>query len=225
TLRCESADDHVVLDSATQTNLDLVESPGARDTSLLAVLDRTVTPMGGRKLRSWILQPLRDLKELNHRQQMIADLLHESDLLGSLRHTLKSIRDVERAAGRLSQVSGNARDLVTLKNSLQQIPELKEELQKLIERVNFGKSDSPVEAAVPAALRAGVAELRATRPPLQECQSLAKHLQNDIAEMPELAAKLKNALFDDAPLALKEGGIFHDGFDPQLDELRNASRE
>src|SRR6266550_2464795 len=127
-LRCESADDHVVLDAATQTNLDLVESRGARDTSLLAVLDRTVTPMGGRKLRSWILQPLRDLSELNRRQQMIADLLHESDLLGSLRHSLKSIRDIERAAGRLSQASGNARDLVTLKNALQQIPGLKREL-------------------------------------------------------------------------------------------------
>ncbi|PYM10397.1 MAG: DNA mismatch repair protein MutS, partial [Verrucomicrobia bacterium] len=113
-LRCESANDHVVLDAATQTNLDLVESRGARDTSLLAVLDRTMTPMGGRKLRSWILQPLRDLNELNCRQQMIADLLHESDLLGSLRSALKSIRDVERAAGRLSQASGNARDLVTL---------------------------------------------------------------------------------------------------------------
>src|ERR1700704_4008088 len=59
-LRCESANDHVVLDAATQINLDLVESRGARDTSLLAVIDRTVTPMGGRKLRSWILQPLRD---------------------------------------------------------------------------------------------------------------------------------------------------------------------
>src|SRR4029453_8503209 len=125
TLRCESADDHVVLDAATQTNLDLVESRGARDTSLLAVLDRTVTPMGGRKLRSWILQPLRDLSELNRRQRMIADLLHESDLLGSLRHSLKSIRDIEPAAGRLSQASGKARALVTLTTALQQIPGLK----------------------------------------------------------------------------------------------------
>jgi DNA mismatch repair protein MutS len=228
-LRCESADDHVVLDAATQTNLDLVESRGARDTSLLAVLDRTVTPMGGRKLRSWILQPLRDLDELNCRQQMIADLLHESDLLGSLRSALKSIRDVERAAGRLSQASGNARDLVTLKNSLQQIPGLKAELGKLIERIEFGKgSGAPprdalnsVEAAVPAATE------QATRLPPQEhsAESLAHHLQNEIAEMPELAAKLQRAVVDDAPLALKEGGIFRDGFDAQLDELRNASRD
>ena len=226
TLRCESADDHVVLDAATQTNLDLVESRGARDTSLLAVLDRTVTPMGGRKLRSWILQPLRDLSELNRRQQMIADLLHESDLLGSLRHSLKSIRDIERAAGRLSQASGNARDLVTLKNALQQIPGLKTELAKLTERINFGKSDSSAEAAVSAAGRAEVAELQATRlSPQPQQESLVERLQNEIAKMPELAAKLQAALVDDAPLALKEGVIFRDGFDRQLDELRNASRE
>jgi DNA mismatch repair protein MutS len=226
TLRCESADDHVVLDAATQTNLDLVESRGARDTSLLAVLDRTVTPMGGRKLRSWILQPLRDLSELNRRQQMIADLLHESDLLGSLRHSLKSIRDIERAAGRLSQASGNARDLVTLMNALQQIPGLKTELAKLTERINFGKSDSSAEAAVSAAGPAEVAELQATRlSPQPQQESLSERLQNEIAEMPELAAKLQTALVDDAPLALKEGGIFRDGFDPQLDELRDASRE
>jgi len=229
TLRCESAHDHVVLDAATQTNLDLVESRGARDTSLLAVLDRTVTPMGGRKLRSWILQPLRDLTELNRRQQMIADLLHESDLLGSLRHALKSIRDIERAAGRLSQASGNARDLITLKNAFQQIPGLKTELAKLTERVNFGKGDSSVEAAVSAAVRAGVAELQPTRLPPQGktefAESLVDRLQSEIHEMPELASKLEKALLDDAPLALKEGGIFRDGFDPRLDELRNASRD
>src|SRR5437763_14544375 len=178
-LRCESANDKVVLDAATQTNLDLVESRGARDTSLLAVLDRTMTPMGGRKLRRWILQALRDSHERNCRQQMIADLLHEADLLGSLRSALKSIRDAERAAGRLSQASGNARDLVTLKNSLQKLPELKRELGKLIERINFGRASSPVEAGVsPAAFP----QEQPTRLPLQtqSHQSLANRLQNEI---------------------------------------------
>src|SRR6267143_2893068 len=223
-LRCDARDDYVMLDAATQVNLELVESRGSRNTSLLAALDRTVTPMGGRKLRSWILQPLRDLHELNCRQQMIADLLHESDLLGSLRSALKSIRDVERAAGRLSQASGNARDLVTLKNSLQQIPELKAELGKLIERVNFGRASSPVEEGVSPAT---FSQERPTPLPLQtqSSQSLANRLQNEIAEMPELAAKLQGAVVDDAPLALKEGGIFRDGFDAQLDEFRNASRD
>ncbi|MGZ5537102.1 MAG: MutS N-terminal domain-containing protein, partial [Chthoniobacterales bacterium] len=66
-LRCDVAGEHVVLDLATQAHLELVASRGARDTSLLAALDRTVTPMGGRKLRAWILQPLRTLPELERR--------------------------------------------------------------------------------------------------------------------------------------------------------------
>jgi DNA mismatch repair protein MutS len=204
-LRCDVSEEFVTLDAATQTNLELVESRSARDTSLLAVLDRTLTPMGGRRLRAWILQPLRDLTELNCRQQMIAHLLHEPDLLGSIRAELKSIRDLERAAGRLSQASGNARDLVALKFSLEQIPKLKGELAKLIERVEFGTNSSGPAAA--------------------ERQSLARRLQNEIHEMPALAAKLSRALVDDPPLALKEGGIFRDGHDVDLDELRNGSRE
>src|SRR6478672_43580 len=142
-LRCDAPADHVLLDSATQANLELVESRGARDASLLSVLDRTITPMGARKLRAWILQPLRSLTELQRRQQMVGQLLQESDLLGSIRAELKSIRDIERAAGRLSQASGNARDLVALKTSLQQIPTLKRELGKLIDRIEFGRARPP----------------------------------------------------------------------------------
>ncbi|MDQ6914097.1 MAG: DNA mismatch repair protein MutS, partial [Verrucomicrobiota bacterium] len=138
-LRCDVAGEHVVLDLATQANLELVASRNARDTSLLAALDRTVTPMGGRKLRAWILQPLRTLPELLRRQQMIEDLLGASELLASLRAALKSVRDLERAIGRLSQVSGNARDLVALRTSLEQIPALKRELKKLSDRACFGK--------------------------------------------------------------------------------------
>jgi DNA mismatch repair protein MutS len=203
-LKCDAPSDYVLLDAATQTNLELVESRGARDTSLLAVLDRTITPMGARKLRSWILQPLRDLTELRCRQQMIADLLQEPDLLSSIREELKSIRDVERAVGRLSQASGNARDLVALKNSLEQIPKLKAELQKLLDRLAFGAN-------------------RVNEP--GEVELLAQRLQNEIQEMPALAEKLAKALVDDPPMALKEGGIFRDGYDVDLDELRNASRD
>src|SRR6202035_2497556 len=161
-LRCDAPSDYVLLDAATQTNLELVESRSARDISLLAVLDRTVTPMGARKLRSWILQPLRDLTELGCRQQMIADLLQEPDLLDSIRTELKSIRDIERAVGRLSQASGNARDLVALKTSLQQIPKLKAELQKLIERTEFGRGRSKKEG---------------------EVELLAQRLQNEIQQL------------------------------------------
>src|SRR5579864_9382041 len=203
-LKCDAPSDYVLLDAPTQANLELVESRGARDTSLLAALDRTATPMGARKLRSWILQPLRDLTELGCRQQMIADLLQEPDLLGSIRTELKAIRDIERAAGRLSQASGNARDLVALKASLAQIPKLKAELQQLLDRLAFGTN-------------------RANKP--AEIELLAQRIQNEIHEMPALAEKLSKAVVDDPPLALKDGGIFRDGYDADLDQLRNASRD
>jgi len=229
-LRCDTPAHYVVLDAATQTNLELVESRSARDISLLAVLDRTITPMGGRKLRAWILQPLRNLAELECRQQIIADLLQEPDLLASLRASLKSIRDIERAAGRLSQASGNARDLVALKTSLQQIPKLKGELQQLIERSNFGRARpepvlseaeggaprESVEAAVSAAV---LSAEQAARLPLQ------RRLQSEIQQMPELAEKLTRAVVEGPPLTLKEGGIFRDGYDVDLDQLRQASRD
>src|SRR5712692_1939234 len=201
-LRCDAPGDYVLLDAATQTNLELVESRNARDTSLLAALDRTVTPMGARKLRAWILQPLRDLTQLECRQQMIVDLLQEPDLLASIRTELKAIRDIERAVGRLNQASGNARDLVALKTSLQQIPTLKAELAKLIERAEFG-----------------------TGRDARRGKKLVERLQEEIKEMPALAEKLTKALVDDPPLALKEGGIFRDRYDVDLDALRQGSRD
>ena len=203
-LRCDAPSDHVLLDAATQTNLELVESRSSRNTSLLAVLDRTITSMGARKLRAWILQPLRNLVELERRQQMIANLLQEADLLAALRASLKLIRDIERAVGRLSQASGNARDLVALKISLEQIPKLKSELQRLLDRLAFGATRINENGNV---------------------ELLAQRLQNDLREMPELAAKLTRAVVDDPPLALKEAGIFRDGYDVDLDALRRASRE
>src|SRR4029434_8791729 len=145
-------------------------------------------------------------------QQMIGQLLQESDLLGSIRAELKSIRDIERAAGRLSQASGNARDLVALKLSLQQIPALKRELAKLIERIEFGRARPPGAPIV--AESGGFGE-----------PALPEQLQKAIREMPALAEKLANALLDDPPLAVKEGGIFRDGHDANLDALRQASRE
>ncbi len=218
-LRCDAPSDHVLLDSATQANLELIESRGAREACLLSVLDRTITPMGARKLRSWTLQPLRDLTELQRRQQAVADLLQEPDLLASIRAEFKSIRDIERAAGRLSQASGNARDLVALKTSLQQIPKVKTVLEELIGRIDFGRTGSPSSPNPAGAAVSAADDLtrQATRLPLQ--------LQREIQEMPELAEKLADALVDDPPLTVKEGGIFRDGFDPDLDALRQGSRE
>ena len=191
---------YLTVDAASQANLELVASRGARNMSLLHALDRTITAMGGRLLRHWILHPLRELAPLVARQQTIADLLGDAFLLSKLREALRGIRDIERTLGRLSASSGNARDLQALKTSLEQIPELRNHLAALLESRRFGAP----ECAAP---------------------SLATQIHAGIAEFPELAAELARALVDEPPIAIKEGGMIRDGFDPRLDELRAACRE
>ncbi len=189
----------MVVDAATQANLELVEARGGgKDTSLLGALDRTVTPMGARKLRDWILHPVCRLDLLTQRQELIGRLLQEPYLLGKLRETLRSIRDVERTVGRLTQTGGNARDLLVLRTALEQIPPLHADLQAL------------AEAGAPEG-----------NPTLE----LAREIQANLHELPHLVELLTRAIIDEPPIDSKEGGIFRDGYSPALDELRSAARE
>ena len=130
-LSVRNAADHVLIDSASQANLDLVESRSGKQHTLLGVLDRTSTPMGARKLRDWILHPLRDLAALTARLDLVDSLLAEPYPLTKLRDSLKSIRDIERTTGRLSQGAGNARDLKSLQTSLEHIPNLRADLSSI----------------------------------------------------------------------------------------------
>jgi len=206
----------MVLDAATQENLELVRARGGgRDTSLLAALDRTITPMGARKLRDWILHPLCELGVLNSRQQMIADLIAEPFILGQIRETLKSVRDIERTIGRLAQTGGNARDLLVLRSGLEQVPALKNDLAALSPSASPSSSSS---ASLPAA-KEGEEDEEA------EGESLAGVLARDLHDLPHLVELLAKSLVDEPPAETKEGGIFRDGYFPQLDELRSASRE
>ncbi|MGJ8696013.1 MAG: DNA mismatch repair protein MutS [Verrucomicrobiaceae bacterium] len=131
TLSVRDTADYVLIDTASQTNLDLVDSRSGKQHTLLGVLDRTSTPMGARKLRDWILHPLRDLNALTSRLDLVDSLLAEPYLLTKLRDSLKNIRDIERTTGRLSQGSGNARDLKSLQTSLERIPDLRADLKAL----------------------------------------------------------------------------------------------
>jgi len=133
-LAVRNGSDHVIIDASSQRNLDLVDSPTGRQHSLLGALDRTATPMGARKLRDWILHPLHDLALLTSRQDLIEAFLAEPFLMGQCREQLKGIRDIERTTSRLSQNSGNARDLMSLLTSLLQIPNLRSHLEALNEQ-------------------------------------------------------------------------------------------
>ena len=182
--------DFVLIDSASQLNLDLVDSRSGKQHTLLGVLDRTSTPMGARKLRDWILHPLRNLSELTARLDLVDSLLAEPYLLTKLRDSLKQIRDIERTTGRLSQGSGNARDLKSLQVSLERIPDLKADL-----------------ASLPSA-----------------DSDLKSQISDLIQEFPDLVKTLQDALVDEPPAQLRDGGIIRDGYSEALDELRDASR-
>ena len=114
----------LILDAATQSHLELVQSRAGRQMTLLGALDTTRTPMGARLLRDWILHPLRNAEAIERRQEAIAALLDNAMLLGDLRSRLADIHDIERATSRLGGPSGNARDLAALSESLALLPPL-----------------------------------------------------------------------------------------------------
>ena len=117
---------YLVIDHQTRRNLEITQTQrdGTYNGSLLWALDRTVTAMGGRTLRRWLLQPLLDVKGIQSRQETIQELLQDGNLRQMLQHKLKQIYDLERLAGRAGSGTANARDLVALADSFLRLPDL-----------------------------------------------------------------------------------------------------
>jgi DNA mismatch repair protein MutS len=117
----------MTLDPFTRRNLELVETVRDRTKkgSLLWMLDKTVTSMGGRLLRRWIDKPLMDKAHIERRLEAVGTLYHQLIVREDMRDRLKDVYDLERLVGRISFGSANARDLIALKSSLGQVPELK----------------------------------------------------------------------------------------------------
>ncbi|MGB3136258.1 MAG: DNA mismatch repair protein MutS [Nodosilinea sp.] len=117
---------YLVIDHQTRRNLEITQTArdGTYNGSLLWALDRTVTAMGGRTLRRWLLQPLLDVNGIQQRQATITELLQDGNLRQMLQHKLKQIYDLERLAGRAGSGTANARDLVALADSCLRLPEL-----------------------------------------------------------------------------------------------------
>ena len=118
------SNDFMHLDAATQRSLELVEPlrQGKGGVSLLSVLDHTITPMGHRQLRQWVLRPLLDLQAISARQDGVAFFLEDGLLRGQLRKALRGVGDLERLAGRLESDNAQPRDLVTLRTTLAALP-------------------------------------------------------------------------------------------------------
>lgn len=123
---------YMALDINARRNLEITEK--LRDKSkkgtLLWVLDKTATSMGGRLLRRWLNNPLIDVNQINKRLDAVAELKDNIILRGDLTDALKKVYDIERLAGKISYGSANGRDLISLKSSAKQLPEIKKILSQ-----------------------------------------------------------------------------------------------
>ena len=134
------ADRYLWVDEMTRRNLELVEPlrSGARGVTLLEAIDRTVTPMGARLLRRWVLSPLRDVAAINDRLDAVETALRNPRPREVARNALDGVRDIERLAGRAAAGRATPRDLGALRDSFVRLPSVAEALVGLSDRRTVG---------------------------------------------------------------------------------------
>ena len=210
--------DYLVLDTATLRHLEILaplHEHQPRTASLYGALHRTVTPMGARRLRDWLSQPLAAVAPIRRRQEAVQAFVEDPAALERFRAQVVQVRDLERMLGRLSAGSGNARDLIALRVALEQLPALHGALLELAARCSARPPDAIRELPIVGGNQNGAEPLPA---------GLVGELTAQVTEQPGLVELLARAIVDDPPLSLKEGGIIRDGFDTALDEFRAATR-
>jgi DNA mismatch repair protein MutS len=180
--------DYMMLDSSTKRNLEIsyTMQEGKREGSLISILDRTETAMGGRLLKKWINAPLRKIEQIKQRQESIEEFFNNKALRKNLKAELKEIGDIERLISKVCTGRANPRELIYLKTSLKKIPLLKQLLDQT-------ESDN------------------------------LQRINNRLNELNNVVDKLEVSIADNPPLSITEGGIIREGFNPELDELRDIS--
>ncbi len=181
--------DSMILDAITLRNLDVFQSSGmdhSAKRSLIGVIDQTVTGMGARMLRTWLLRPSMRRSEIETRTRAITEL-NDSFVRDSIKVLLREIVDIERLVGRLNLGTATARDLVSLSNSLSKLPDINAILQD---------SNS----------------------------ILLQVLAENTFELPELKRLIDNAIDEEPPVNIADGGTIKKGFNSELDELREISK-
>jgi len=180
--------EYMILDHSTKRNLEITYTmqEGIREGSLISILDKTETAMGGRLLKKWISAPLRTLEQILQRQNSVEELYKEKKFRKDLTEHLKEIGDLERLISRVSTGRATPRELIAVKTSLKKIPFIKEILKHF--KINTIK------------------QIEASLEPL-----------NDIVE------KINEAIVDNPPNQITDGGIIRSGFSAELDELRDIA--
>ena len=181
---------YMVLDSTARKNLELIETLRDKNKkgSLLGTLDKTSTSMGGRLLRKWIEKPLMSIEDIHDRLNGVKELKDAVMTRGEIRDVLKKVYDIERLTGKVAYGTINARDLISLKNSLMQLPELKH----LIETAD---------------------------------SNIIKTLYKQMDLLEDVSKLIDDAIIDDPPMLIKEGGIIKSSYDEDVNRLRTASTE
>ncbi|MFP7200007.1 DNA mismatch repair protein MutS [Lysinibacillus halotolerans] len=159
---------HLRIDTNSQRNLELLQSirGGDEKGTLLWLLDETVTAMGGRKLKQWLHQPLANRNGIERRLAIVTDFLDEFFVRNELRELLKKVYDLERLAGRVAFGNVGGRDLAQLRESLRQVPFIKEQL-----------------------LQSGKETLSSLGEKLDECTDVEQLLSKAITDHPPIAIK------------------------------------
>lgn len=185
-----NSEKYMALDIIARRNLELTETIRDRSKkgSLLWVLDKTSTSMGGRLLRKWIEKPLMDVSEIEKRLESVEKLKFSAMRRGEIVEILNKVYDIERLTGKISYGTVNAKDLVALKNSLQQLPALKVILEN-------------------------------------SKTALLKDLYNELDVLEDVEKLIDDAIVDDPPVSVKEGGIIKIEYDEEVKKLRTASTE
>ncbi|MGH7582665.1 MAG: DNA mismatch repair protein MutS [Gemmatimonadales bacterium] len=196
--RIRRDEDYCWIDEMTRRNLELIEPlrSGARGATLLETLDRTVTPMGARLLRQWIVSPLRSIERINARLDAVSVLAATGSLRAELRDALDGVRDLERLAARSAAGRATPRELGALRDSMQRLPRVQAALRQAAEQ--------PVPDADPARLA-----------------TLFTHAASRFDPLGDLDAGLSQALVPRPPASLSEGDVIATGFDAELDDLRD----
>ena len=195
------AADYMILDSQTRRNLELFAAGRAenKELSLLATLDLTKTPMGGRLMRRWLGQPLLELDELNRRLDSVGYFFEDGFRRANTTSLLSQVPDLERILGRTNAGMAVPRELLALKHGLDAVP-------GLVEQLGFGSEmgDSQTEGG--------------------EDGSMA-WLSRELSPIPEVGALIESAIAPEPSGAVGEGNVIREGFSPEMDELKKASRD
>jgi DNA mismatch repair protein MutS len=191
--------DYLIIDPTTLRNLEVIESTqGGRAGSLLHEIDRTMTPMGGRLLRSWLLRPLLSIERIQDRLDAVEDFAFRSTERAKVRETLKAVHDIERLVARAALGTAGPRDLVSLKSSIAAIPRLKlllDEFQAPLVRSLVSEIDDLADIRdevdrtlvdePPALARDGGMIRDGVDPELDELRTISRSGKQHIAQMEE----------------------------------------